>query len=374
MVSARNRPERRPPAGRILPRPAAAGPAPRPHAAMTAADPPASAPAAPAGPPASPPVPLAADGLPDADALGAKARAYAARARAPATLRAYRAAWAAYTRWCGWLGFDPLGGDPYVIGMYLAHCADHLKLASIRLQLAALAETHRRAGRPFDCRHPDIAHVLDGIARTLGSAQRQVAPVHGDALRAMLAALPAGAVDVRDRALLLVGFGAALCRSELVGLDLDNVQLSAEGVRVRLRRSKTDPTGVGAMVAIRRGRSAETCAVAALEAWLRLRRGAPGPLVPGGGQGRPGAPRAPVGDGRGARGEGRRRPRRPRPGHGVRTLAARRPGHRGGTGRRPAARHHGADPAPLGPGRPRLRARRRAVARQRHRWPDVSDR
>ncbi|MDW7557520.1 site-specific integrase, partial [Azospirillum brasilense] len=223
-----------------------------------------------------PPVPLAADGLPDAAALGAKARAYAARA--PATLRAYRAAWAAYTRWCGWLGVDPLGGDPYVIGMYLAHCADRLKLASIRLQLAALAEAHRRAGRPFDRRHPDIARVLDGIAGTLGSAPRQVAPVHGDALRAMLAALPAGAVGVRDRALLLVGFGAALRRSELVGLDLEDVQISAEGVRVRLRRSKTDPTGAGAVVAIRRGRSAETCAAAALEAWLRLRGGAPGPL------------------------------------------------------------------------------------------------
>lgn len=117
--------------------------------------------------------------------------------------------------------------------------------------------------------------MLDGIARTLGSAPRQVAPVHGDALRAMLAALPAGTVGVRDRALLLVGFGAALRRSELVGLDLEDVQISAEGVRVRLRRSKTDPTGAGAVVAIRRGRCAETCAAAALEAWLRLRGGAP---------------------------------------------------------------------------------------------------
>ena len=185
---------------------------------MTVAPPSPPGPAVPAPDdrPAPAPVPLAADGLPDATALGAKARAYAARARAPATLRAYRQAWADYTRWCGWLNFDPLGGDPCVIGMYLAHCADRLTLASIRLRLAALAEAHRRAGRPFDRRHPDIAAVLDGIARTLGSAQRQVAPVHGDALRAMLAALPAGTVGVRDRALLLVGFGAALRRSELV--------------------------------------------------------------------------------------------------------------------------------------------------------------
>ncbi|WP_149651746.1 tyrosine-type recombinase/integrase [Azospirillum argentinense] len=153
------------------------------------------------------------------------------------------------------------------------------------------------------------------IPRTLGSAQRRVAPVHGNAL---LAALPAGTVGVRDRALLLVGFGAALRRSELVGLNLDDVQLFAKGVRVRLRRSKTDQTGAGAVMAIRRGRTAETCAATALDAWLRLRGGT---AVPAGGQGRPGAPAAPVGDGRGARGEGGRRPRRPRPSHRLRPLA-----------------------------------------------------
>src|SRR4051812_19327939 len=226
------------------------------------------------------PLPATPDGelLPAAGRLGAKARAYAARSRAPNTLRAYRQAWADFTTWCRWMGYDPLVGDPYRIGLYLAHCADRLKLSSIRLRLSGIAEVHRRAGQPFDPRHPDIAAVMDGIARTLGSARRKVAPVLSEQLREMVAALPDTPVGVRDRALLLVGFGAALRRSELVALDLADVRITEEGVRLTIRRSKTDQEGRGEEVAIHRGKVVETCAARALDAWLKRHGTAPGPL------------------------------------------------------------------------------------------------
>lgn len=221
---------------------------------------------------------VSADALPTPLQLGAKARAYAARSKADNTIRAYRQAWADFVGWCTSMGFDPRTADPYAIGLYLAHGADRLKPSTLRLRLAALASIYRRAGQPFDARHADIASIMDGIARVQGLAPRRVAPVLAGQLAAMVAALPAGTVGVRDRAMLLVGFGGALRRSELVALDLEDAQIVEAGIVLTLRRSKTDQHGLGAQIAIHRAKDPALCAARALDAWLKLRGGGTGPL------------------------------------------------------------------------------------------------
>ena len=92
---------------------------------------------------------------------------------------------------------------------------------------------------------------MKGIRRTLGTAQAGKSPVKVEHFRAVTAGLDADrALDVRDRALMLIGFAGAFRRSELVGLNIEDLEFNEDGLVVHLRRSKTDPEGQGRKVGI----------------------------------------------------------------------------------------------------------------------------
>jgi integrase len=205
--------------------------------------------------------------------LAAQAAVWATRARGAGTLRAYRSAWKHYTAWCDRLGFDHLAGDAEVVGLYLVKAAERLTVPTLRVHLAAIAAAHRLAGVPVDLKHPRIALVLDGLARgQAGRRIRQASPVLLDTLEALLAAQPPGPLGVRNRAMLLIGYGAALRRSELVALTVgDVVRVPGRGIEVAVRRSKTDPHGRGEAVAIWAADLPKLCALRALDAWTELR-------------------------------------------------------------------------------------------------------
>lgn len=209
--------------------------------------------------------------------LSARAAVYATRAKGEGTRRAYRTAWQGFVQWCASLGRDPLGADPDTIAMYVVRRADAGRAVStIRVDLAAILTAHRLAGLTLDLRHPRLAMVLEGVTRSLGvRPRRQAAPAVPDLLRRLLATRPAPTTPLgaRDRALLLLGFGAALRRSELVGLRLgDVVHVPGKGLLLTVRRSKTDQAGAGQQVAVC-ANPAEPgfCPAAALEAWLGFR-------------------------------------------------------------------------------------------------------
>lgn len=211
-------------------------------------------------------------------ALAARAAVYATRARGEGTRRVYRSAWRAYEAWCQALGREPLAGDPEILALYAVHGTDRgLSVATLRVHLAAIQAAHRLAGIALDLRDPRLMMVLEGIARSTGIRPRRRAAAAGpDALRLMLATRPAAdtPLGARDRALLLLGFGAALRRSELTGLALGDVEIvPGRGLRLLIRRSKTDPRGAGQEVAVwANPGEPEVCPLAALEAWLRIRR------------------------------------------------------------------------------------------------------
>ncbi|MFM2045249.1 MAG: hypothetical protein RLY86_3825 [Pseudomonadota bacterium] len=205
--------------------------------------------------------------------LAAQAAAWATRARGEGTLRAYRSAWGLYTSWCAQLGLPPLSGDAELIGLYLVKAAERLKVPTLRVHLAAIATAHRLAGIPVDLKHPRIALVLDGLARgQAGRPVRQAAPILLESLPHLLAAQPDGPLGVRNRAMLLIGYGAALRRSELVALRVGDVErLPGRGVEVAVRRSKTDQHGRGEAVAIWAAANPDLCVLRSLDAWLDLR-------------------------------------------------------------------------------------------------------
>ncbi|HEY0420777.1 MAG TPA: integrase, partial [Acetobacteraceae bacterium] len=207
------------------------------------------------------------------------ARDFATCARAGNTVRAYRAAWADFTGWCAAQGIDPLPAHPGVVALYLtAQAKAGLKVSTLRLRLAGIAAAHRSAGHAFDLKHRQLDEVWAGIRRRLGTRQARKAAVLNDDLARMVNALPDTIIGRRDRALLLIGFGGALRRSELVALQVEDVQETEKGMKVLIRRSKTDQEGEGHELAIHRGRGKGTCPVAALDAWLKAAGIASGPI------------------------------------------------------------------------------------------------
>lgn len=208
-----------------------------------------------------------------------RAREYADASRAEATNRAYAADWRDFTAYCDARGVQALPATPQTVVQYVTDLAERSKLATIRRRLAGIAQTHKERGLESPTTHEMLRRVLRGIARTLGSAQAKKSAVTLDHLRAMLLEIPGDGLKARrDRALLLLGFGAALRRSELAALNVEDLAWTRNGLRVTIRRSKTDQTGQGADVPIPFVADRALCAARAVREWLDSSRITSGPV------------------------------------------------------------------------------------------------
>jgi site-specific recombinase XerC len=212
-----------------------------------------------------------ADAALDRPTLIAAAREYVEAAKAPNTRRAYRTQWTTFADWCTSFDRVPLPAAPATLALFLTGRAQAgLKVASLGLALSAIRAVHRDAGLADPAANPEVRTIWEGIRRTHGRAQRRAAPLASDGIRSIVATMPADLRALRNRALVLLGFGGAFRRSELVTLDVDDLTFDpARGVVVRVRRSKTDQLGEGADVAIPYGSHPEVCPVRALDAWIR---------------------------------------------------------------------------------------------------------
>lgn len=207
-------------------------------------------------------------GGPLAEALG-KAVGYAQRSVSPATEKIYDDDWAAFGAWCREHGAPSLPAPPAIVAAYLATRAATLGRSGLRLVLAAVAHRHRRAGFVWSSADPVIASVMRGILRAQLRPVRPASAITSVEIRRLLGGCGDDLAGLRDRALLLVGFAGGLRRSEIVALDREDVRFTADGMVLRIRRSKGDQEGEGADIGIARGRRRETCPARALEAWLR---------------------------------------------------------------------------------------------------------
>ena len=217
------------------------------------------------------PVPNAAG----AAALAA-AQVLARQAAAPATLRAYRADWQHFARWCAAAGFVPVPAAPEVVGAYLASLAETHAPTTIRPPpRRPRQKMHRFNDLPWNPAHRGAAARAAAPARQAGAESRGADPA--DAAPAARHLRQFGPRSARPRALLF-GFAGALRRAELVALQVEDVAVTAAGLRLRIARGKTDQEGQGAEIGLPRGRHAETCPVRAFAAWQAVARRRAGPL------------------------------------------------------------------------------------------------
>lgn len=169
--------------------------------------------------------------------------------------------------------FELSGGSipasPDTLAEHLAQNAGRLSVATLVRRLASISKAHEARGLPNPTRSALVRATLRGIRRTNGCAQRQAKPLLRDELTHVLDATGDRPKELRDRALLLIGFAGALRRSELVGLDLDDIEHVRQGMILHIQHSKSDQEARGQKIGIpfARGR---WCPVAALDAWLAI--------------------------------------------------------------------------------------------------------
>lgn len=189
-----------------------------------------------------------------------------AAAHAPETLRAYTHDWQDFCRWCHEHNAVSLPAAPPVVAAWLHELAPRYSRASLNRRLAAIGYAHRMNSLEWSAGHAAIRATLRAIGRLYGRPQKQAAALTSKEIRRLVAPEKT-LTDLRDRALLLIGFAAALRRSELVALTGGTVRVTATGLILTIARSKTDQEQQGEEVAIPRGKHAATCPVLALAAW-----------------------------------------------------------------------------------------------------------
>ena len=226
------------------------------------------------------------------------ARRFAAAARSDATLRAYRSDWADFRSWCANRDLSPMPATPETVSLYIASRAEigpddergrptaPLKVATLERRLAAISQAHKLAGleTPASRAKEPLHSVWAGVVRQLGVARRKVAPalaqdivrmaaVCDEAVRLAAAfpddAAPGAALRARrDKAMVLLGFAAALRRSELAAVRVEDISYTPEGLRLLIPRSKSDQEGAGQAVGVAYGDRAETCPVRAVRSYV----------------------------------------------------------------------------------------------------------
>ena len=203
--------------------------------------------------------------------------AFAQAERPAATHKAYSSDWADFAALCHARGASPLPAHPGLVAAYLSDLAQAGRKAStIGRRAAAIAHRHKLAGLEPPTNAEGVRAMLRGIRRTIGTAPDRKSPATADVLTAMLRLCPNTLAGKRDRALLALGFAGALRRSELVALEVEDLSEVPDGLRVRIRRSKTDQSGEGHEIAIPRGYRLR--AVEAMQTWLAVAEISSGPL------------------------------------------------------------------------------------------------
>jgi site-specific recombinase XerD len=193
---------------------------------------------------------------------------YAKAEKAPATRKAYGTDFRLFRAWCDEKPVEALPASPETVAAYLAHgVKEGAKASTLGRRLAAIRYAHKLASLSTPTDAEAVKATLRGIRRTIGAAKVKKAPAVTSRIKAMVAACPATLAGKRDRAMLLLGFGGAFRRSELVALDVEHIEETPEGLLVLIAKSKTDQDAEGVTIAVARG-SSVACPIAALRDWF----------------------------------------------------------------------------------------------------------
>lgn len=209
--------------------------------------------------------------------LKARAAELVGNSSASATVRAYDADWRIFAAWCKSAGRDPLPASPDTVMLFAVSELQTRKPSTVERRLAAIVHMHRAHKLPKPVSE-EIRQVLHGWRREHGSkvaSKKALTPSH---LRAMVDKCSKTPTGLRDRALLTLGFSTGLRRSDLSALDYKDITFAAQGLRVFIRKSKTDQLGRGREIGIFPGKKENSDPVRWLLRYIEKRGRWAGPL------------------------------------------------------------------------------------------------
>jgi len=191
--------------------------------------------------------------------------------KAANTLRAYKADFRDFAMFCNKNGLKSMPTEPKIITIYLTHLSKSSKFSTLKRRLASISVIHKFNGHYLDTKHPIITENLLGIKRVKGTYQRAKKPILINDLKLILNAIAKDNNQInriKNKALLLIGFSGGFRRSELVEIDKEDVEFVAEGVKIFVKRSKTDQSGEGMTKGIPYFSNSNYCPVVSLKNWI----------------------------------------------------------------------------------------------------------
>ena len=192
--------------------------------------------------------------------------------KSPNTLRAYESDYKDFSTFCLKNNFSPLPANPKILSLYLTNLSKSCKFSTLKRRIASISILHKLKGHYIDTKHPIIMENLLGIKRLKGSNQKAKKPILINDLKDIINLI--NELDIkenrklRDKALILIGFAGGFRRSELVALEHEDIEFVREGVKIFVKRSKTDQSGEGMTKAIPSFDNALYCPVLNLQNWI----------------------------------------------------------------------------------------------------------
>ena len=199
------------------------------------------------------------------------------------TIRAYKSDFNDFGLFCAQNGLKSLPSEPKIISLYLTHLSTkNVKMSTLKRRLVSIGVIHKLKGHYLDTKHPSIIENIMGIKRRKGSVQKGKKPLLINNLKLLINVIDKEnheeLMRLRDRSIILIGFSGGFRRNEIVSLDFDDLDFVSEGLKIYLKRSKTDQFGEGSVKALPYFENTKYCPVISLKKWIEISNIESGPL------------------------------------------------------------------------------------------------
>jgi site-specific recombinase XerD len=190
------------------------------------------------------------------------------------TLRAYKSDFKDFGAFCSRHGLRSLPTEPKIVSLYLTYLSKTSKFSTLKRRLVSISMVHKLKGHYLDTKHPIIVENLMGIRRVIGSIQKGKKPILINHLKLIINSINEQNVNekkkLRDKSIILIGFAGGFRRTELISIDYEDLEFVPEGLKITLKKSKTDQFGEGMIKGLPYFDDKNYCPVINLRKWLEI--------------------------------------------------------------------------------------------------------
>jgi len=203
--------------------------------------------------------------------------------KAKNTVRAYQSDFRDFGLFCAQNGFKSLPSEPKIVSLYLTHLSTKdIKMSTLKRRLVSIGVIHKLKGHYLDTKHPSIIENIMGIKRRKGSLQKGKKPLLINSLKQIINVIDNKKNEEikkhRDRTIILIGFSGGFRRNEIVSLDYEDLDFVEQGLKISLKRSKTDQFGEGSLKGLPYFDNSQYCPVVSMRNWIDISKINSGPL------------------------------------------------------------------------------------------------